>query len=179
MNRLAEALGIDAVEIRRRNLLSDDSLLSVGTPLPKGVSIRQVVEACAEKMGQSFDPKPTMPNEHILRGTGFACAYKNVGFSFGAPEQCTARVELHGQAEIERAILHHAGAEVGQGTHTVMAQFMAETLGIAFEKVELVVSDTATTDNSQCIGFSMTLCREMRSKARELALTKWRRKSDR
>ena len=176
MNRLAEALGIDAVEIRRRNLLRDDSLLSVGTPLPKGVSIRQVVEACAEKMDQAVDPKPTMPDEHILRGTGFACAYKNVGFSFGAPEQCTARVELHGQAEIERAILHHAGAEVGQGTHTVMAQFMAETLGITFEKVELVVSDTATTDNSGSASASrMTFMSGNAIKgACELALTKWR-----
>ena len=39
MNKLAEALGIDPVEIRMRNLLQEGSLLSVGTPLPKGVSI--------------------------------------------------------------------------------------------------------------------------------------------
>ncbi len=38
MNRLAEALGMDPVEIRMRNVLREGSLLSVGTPLPKGVS---------------------------------------------------------------------------------------------------------------------------------------------
>ena len=176
MNRLAEALGMDAVEIRQRNLLSDDSLLSVGTPLPKGVSIRQVVDACANTMRQSVDSNRQALEKHVLRGTGFACAFKNVGFSFGAPEKCTAKVELRGQAEIERAILYHASAEVGQGTHTVMAQFMAETLGIALDKVELIVSDTATTDNSGSVSASrMTFMSGNAIKgACELAMEKWR-----
>ena len=51
MNKLAEVLGIDPVEIRMRNLLQEGSLLSVGTPLPEGVSISKVVEACALKAG--------------------------------------------------------------------------------------------------------------------------------
>jgi CO/xanthine dehydrogenase Mo-binding subunit len=51
MNLLAEALGIDPVEIRRRNVLGEGGILSVGTPLPKGVSIGKVVEACAEAAG--------------------------------------------------------------------------------------------------------------------------------
>ena len=37
MNHLAEALGMDPVEIRLRNVLREGSLLSVGTPLPGGV----------------------------------------------------------------------------------------------------------------------------------------------
>ncbi len=48
MNKLAEALRMDPVEIRARNLLREGALLSVGTPLPKGVSMTQVVEHCAE-----------------------------------------------------------------------------------------------------------------------------------
>ncbi|MCK5053730.1 MAG: molybdopterin-dependent oxidoreductase, partial [Anaerolineales bacterium] len=51
MNKLAEALGMDPVEIRVRNLLKEGSLLSVGTPLPKGVTIDKVVEKTAEKAG--------------------------------------------------------------------------------------------------------------------------------
>ena len=111
-----------------------------------------------------------------MRGTGFACAYKNVGFSFGAPEYCIARVELHGKGEIERAVLYHAGAEVGQGTHTVMAQFTAETLGIPLDKVQLVVSDTATTENSGSVSASrMTFMAGNAIKgACEQALEKWR-----
>ena len=175
MNRLAEALGIDPVEIRRRNLLSEGALLSVGTPLPKGVSIRQVVEACAEKMNQSIETSQPPKEKHLLRGSGFACAFKNVGFSFGAPEKCTATIELHGKAEIERAVLRHAGAEVGQGTHTVMAQFAAETLGISMDKMQLIMSDTATTENSGSVSASrMTFMSGNAIKgACEQALEKW------
>ncbi len=51
MNKLAEVLGMDPVEIRMRNLLQEGDLLSVGTPLPAGVSISKVVEKCAEAAG--------------------------------------------------------------------------------------------------------------------------------
>lgn len=157
MNKLAEALGLDPVEIRVRNLLQEGSLLSVGTPLPKGISITQVVEECAKAAGwiqtetgwaqaeriQSPDEAP-----HLKRGMGFACSYKNVGFSFGSPEECWATIELTGDSQIECAKVYHAGADVGQGAHTVMAQMAAEAIGVPLDKVQLVVSDTAVTDTS-------------------------------
>ncbi len=164
MNRLAEALGIDPIEIRLRNVLREGSLLSVGTPLPKGVSMPQVIEDCAKAAGWQYSIdgwvrpnsieqpeifKLESPDEdHVKRGIGVACAYKNVGFSFGFPDECWATVELQGGAEIERVIVHHAGADVGQGSHTVMAQIAADAVGVPLEKVEMIVSDTATSDNS-------------------------------
>ncbi len=148
MNRLAEKLGMDRVEIRRRNVLTEGAFLSVGTPLPKGVTIGKVVDKCGVEVNLSQIAHQPSETPHLLRGTGFACAFKNVGFSFGAPEQCTATVELKGGAEIEHAILHHAGAEVGQGAHTVMVQIAAETLGLPTEKIQLIASDTAFTDDS-------------------------------
>jgi CO/xanthine dehydrogenase Mo-binding subunit len=198
LNRLAEALGMDPVEIRMRNVLRDGDLMSVGTPLPKGVSLPQVVQACAERAGwqngpqgwqrvpqdlkagdglklTSFELKP--PNEpHIRRGIGFTCAYKNVGFSFGAPEQAWATIELHGGAQIERVILHQAGADVGQGAHTVMAQMAAEALDVPIEKVEMVVSDTAQTDDSGSASASRMTFMSGNSirGAAEAALKKWR-----
>ena len=51
MNRLAEALGMDPVQIRLRNILREGSLLAVGTPLPKGVSLDKVIEKCATAAG--------------------------------------------------------------------------------------------------------------------------------
>ncbi len=176
MNHLAEALDMDPVELRRRNLMTEGALLSVGTPLPKGVTIGAVVEQCAEKMQESQQNQiPAEPPR--LRGMGFACAFKNVGFSFGAPENCTATIELHGGADIEWAVLHHAGAEVGQGTHSVMRQFAAETLGIPLESVQLVVSDTAVTENSGSVSASrMTFMAGNAIKgACEDALLKWQR----
>ena len=157
MNKLAEALGLDPVEIRMRNLLDEGDLLSVGTPLPKGVSIKQVVQKCAESAGWRYEAgagwqAPLYPENvkrpHLKRGIGFACAFKNVGFSFGAPEHCWATIELRGASEIEKAILYHAGADCGQGAHTVFAQMAADALGLPFEKIELVMSDTATSRSS-------------------------------
>jgi CO/xanthine dehydrogenase Mo-binding subunit len=158
MNKLAEALGMDPVEIRMRNVLGEGALLSVGTPIPKGVSIGKVVEACAARAGWTKGPdgwrRPDpstlgAPAEaHLRRGLGFACAFKNVGFSFGAPESASATVELHGDTEIEEVVLHHAGADVGQGAHTVMAQMAAEAVGVPVDRVRLVVSDTGSTENS-------------------------------
>lgn len=183
MNRLAEKLGMDPVELRMRNVLREGSLLSVGTPLPKGVSIPQVVEKCAQTAGWEQKPQgwqykasedaPTAV--HIKRGIGFAAAFKNIGFSFGAPEQCTAIAELHGGSEIERVIIHHAAAEVGQGVHTAIAQMAAEAAGVSLDKVQLIVSDTAYTENSGSVSASrMTFMSGNSVKgAVEAALKRW------
>jgi CO/xanthine dehydrogenase Mo-binding subunit len=191
MNRLAELLGMDPVEIRMRNVLHEGDLLSVGTPLPHGVSMPQVVEHCALEGGwrketQGWNRSKGMPlvsqestyreKEYIKRGIGIACSFKNVGFSFGAPEQSWASVELHGGAEIEKVVVHHAGADVGQGAHTVFRQMAAEAAGVPLERVKLVVSDTAVTDNSGSASASrMTFMAGNAIKgAIEQALEKWR-----
>ena len=177
MNKLAEKLGMDPVELRRRNLIKEGSILSVGTPLPKGVSMGQVVDKCVERMKslqESGRDKPA--SKEIKRGWGFACGFKNVGFSFGAPEQCVASIELHGAVNIESAVLYHAGAEVGQGSHTAFVQFAAETLGLPLDKIKLVASDTAVTGNSGSVSASrMTFMAGNAIKgACELALEKWK-----
>jgi len=176
MNRLAEKLGIDRVEMRRRNVLTEGAFLSVGTPLPKGVTIGKVVDRCGEEMSRSQVAKLPSAKSHLLRGTGFAAAFKNVGFSFGAPERSIATIELRGAGEIEEAILHHAGADVGQGAHTIMVQVAAETLGISVEKVHLIASDTATSEDSGSASASrMTFMAGNSIKgACEMAMEKWR-----
>jgi CO/xanthine dehydrogenase Mo-binding subunit len=151
MDHLAQELGIDPVEIRLKNVLQEGSLLSVDTPLPEGVSIGKVVEECGKAYHQLLTDNRTDRLElleTIKYGKGFACAFKNVGFSFGAPEQCWAKVEIHGAETIQRVVVYHAGADVGQGAHTVFAQMAAESLGVPLEKIELVLSDTAVTDDS-------------------------------
>jgi CO/xanthine dehydrogenase Mo-binding subunit len=185
MNKIAEKLGMDPVEIRMRNLLGEGDLLSVGTPLPKGVSIAQVVAKCAEAAGWKQDSsgwnyqggmgKDAADATH-KRGIGFSCSYKNVGFSFGAPEQCWSTIELFGKAEIEKAIVYHAGADCGQGAHTVFTQIAAEALGLPLEKVQLVASDTATSDSSGSASASrMTFMAGNAIRgAAEAAMEKWR-----
>ena len=161
INKLAEALGMDPVEIRRINALREGSVGITQTAMPEGVTMPEVIEHCAEAAAQAaadgdvadFSPFPSLPPEPsaLRRGRGFACSFKNVGFSFGFPERCEAEIVLHGSEdsdEPERAELYHAGAEVGQGAHTAMVQMAAEATGLPADRIEHRFSDTATSGDA-------------------------------
>lgn len=164
VNKLAEALGMDPVEIRRINSLRDGSIGITHTPLPAGVTLPTVIDRCAAEAAAGavapdttgngaapFSPFLSLPGspQALRRGRGFACAFKNVGFSFGFPERCEAAIVLHGDGEKpDRAELYHAGAEVGQGAHTAFVQMAAEATGVAPERIEAHWSDTATSGDS-------------------------------
>lgn len=183
MNKLAEKLKMDPVQIRMMNLLHEGDLLSVQTPLPKGVTITEVLNQCALQAGwvnrkdNWTKPEKIEAKGNIRKGLGIACGYKNIGFSFGAPEQSWSTVELFGSVEIEEAIVHHAGADVGQGAHTVFAQMAAEALKIPIAKIRLVVSDTAVTGDSGSASASrMTFMAGNAIKgACQMALEKWQK----
>ena len=173
MDKLAEKLDMDPVEFRLENALRDGLTLGVGTPAPGPVSIPQVIQAAADKFNWPNYQK--QDNGHLVRGRGFAAGFKNVGFSFGYQENCWARVEIHGRSEIEQVTLLHASAEVGQGTHTVMTQMAAEAVGVPFEKVTLVTSDSTIMGNPGSVSASrMTFMSGNAIRgAAEIALEKW------
>lgn len=182
VDKLAEALEMDPVEFRMRNLFHEGSTISMGSQLPAGVSIRQVVQKCAEEAGWTHGPegwkKPELaPAEdpNVRRGLGIACGYKNIGFSYGAPENCGAIIILEGNEKIEKARLFHAGAEVGQGSHTAFAQIAAEALDLPLDKLELHYSDTSNTLNSGSVSASRMTHMAGNSiiGAAKLALEKW------
>ena len=159
MNKLAEALGLDPLEIRVRNSFQEGSIASVGTPLPAGVSMPQVLEETGKQSGYWEQPNGTgvwkmkpvsqdgLPS-HLRRGIGVAAGYKNIGYSFGFPERSWAGIEIHGGAEIEEVVLRIGGADVGQGTHTISMQMAADAVGVPFEKVRVIASDTAEVGSS-------------------------------
>ncbi len=165
MNKLAVLSGIDAVELRKRNLLRDGSVGICGTEMPLGVSLPQVVEAAAQKAQWSLPRAEVTPlsvfaslapaSKTVRRGRGFACAFKNIGFSFGFPERSVATLVLHGDqrspdnpSEPESADLYLAGADVGQGAHTAFLQLASEATGLPIEAINPVFSDTATSGDS-------------------------------
>src|SRR6266508_1761286 len=179
MNKLAEKLSIDPVEFRLKNALKDGDAMGVGTPSPSPVTVIQCIEAARDKFeweNENGKLKGVNLPAHIKRGHGFAAGFKNVGFSFGYQENCWAKIEIHGNGEIERVVLHHASAEVGQGTHTVMAQMVAEAVGVPFDKVKLITSDSATMGNSGSVSASrMTFMSGNAIRgAAEVALKKWK-----
>lgn len=162
MNKVADALGMDPVEVRRVNLLHDGDDFITQTPMPAGVSIEPVIDALVE--GSGWNRPSTIATEPVpiktlggdpsavRRGRGMACALKNVGFTMGFPERCEATVTLFPAVDdedrIDRADLAHAGADVGQGAHTAFLQMTAEAIGVPFDLVDGTFSDTATSGDS-------------------------------
>jgi CO/xanthine dehydrogenase Mo-binding subunit len=155
VTRLAHALNMDPAEMRRRTIYREGSLEPSQQPLPAGVSALPVLERCIEEATErlgygQLSAGATAPSgsPHLRRGVGIACGIKNVGYSFGYPDQATAKVELYGKAELERAVVRIGAAEVGQGTHLALRQIAAETLGLPLAKVEMVADDSAETPNA-------------------------------
>ncbi|MBE2239963.1 MAG: xanthine dehydrogenase family protein [Caldilineaceae bacterium] len=182
VNKLAEALGLDPVELRMRNLWQEGMTLPTKSPLPPGCTVTEVVAAAAERAGwrrndagvwrrveqapQLASAPEAAPGQNIAqqngraltsldatrrrtaRGVGLACCFKNVGFSLGFPEHCSAWVELHGQEQIERAVVGCVGAEVGQGAHTLFQLVAAEVLHLDPARVEVRADSTEVTGSS-------------------------------
>lgn len=204
MNHLAEALHMDPMELRMRNLWREGSELATGSTLPAGVTVRETLTACATAAGwqkiaagwqKSALDQPAqiaasplhgaysldVGHSRKARGIGIATSYKNVGFSLGFVDECWATVELHGKSSIEQVVLHHAGADVGQGAHTIMRQIAAEMLQVPLDKIELIASDTEQTDNSGSTSASrMTFMAGNAIKgAAQMALQLWDAEEDR
>lgn len=155
VNKLAEILQMDPVTIREINLLQPGELLSTGTPLSECIHMDELLKQCAEKSGwqkrdrQWIKPQTTAGSKPSIKtGFGIALGMKNIGFSFGYPEESTATIILRGNVEIESVDLLFAGAECGQGVQTVIQQMAAEALNVPIEIIHLVGTDTARSPES-------------------------------
>ncbi len=184
MNRLAAALDMDPLELRLLNSIREGEPFVTGEPFPPGVSMPDVWRSCGREsfwqenpagnwslQGSSQDPDRSW----LRRGRGIAGGFKNIGFSFGFPERCDATVELRGGPEIEQVILFHAGSEVGQGAHTAFRQMVADAVGVAVDRVHMVLADTSTSGTSGSASASRLtfMAGNAILGAAELALRKW------
>jgi xanthine dehydrogenase molybdenum-binding subunit len=159
MDILAEELGIDPFELRRVNALRVGGVTSTGQVLRQSVGLLETIERVAEEVRKSGDQEgnDVLPVELRClayssaapynpatrrRAWGLACAYKNTGLGGGAPDKAGAEVEVFedGTAEVRSS-----SAEVGQGLVSVVAMCTAEELGIPFERVRVLLSDTDRT----------------------------------
>jgi CO/xanthine dehydrogenase Mo-binding subunit len=152
VTQLAQALDIDPIELRRRNIYREGSIEPTQQPVPKGVGALPVLERCIEeartRLGYSSPKQQSASSPHMRRGIGIACGIKNVGYSFGFPEQATATVELAGEPDLSSAVVRIGAADVGQGTHLILRQIAAETLGLPLEKVTMICEDSSEAPNA-------------------------------
>lgn len=148
IDKLAEKLGLDPVEMRMRNVIHEGELSAVDSPLPQGISIEKVIRACATKAGwretdTGWQRPKGGPDKQV--GLGFSAGFKCFGIP---PDTCWATVEMYGAEAVDKAVVRFAGADMGQGAQTVYAQFAASALHIPLDKVEIINADTDQTGDA-------------------------------
>ncbi|TVQ40848.1 MAG: xanthine dehydrogenase [Spirochaetaceae bacterium] len=138
MDKIAGRLGVDPVELRRRNALAPGKMTVMGHRLSSGVGYLGTVDGVAAALSQARAAITAAPGKRL--GIGFASAYKNVGIGKGMPDEASAAVEL---GPAGRFTVYVGATDIGQGSDTIMAQIAADTLGVPYETVSVVSSDTA------------------------------------
>jgi xanthine dehydrogenase D subunit len=154
MDRLAAQLGMDPVDLRIANAMTEASELptgqAVGSPAPVAELLERVRAAdMPPDPGHEITDLRALPGgvsntthgEGVRRGVGYAVGFKNVGYSEGFDDYATARVRLTASAGEPLVEVHTAAAEVGQGLNTVQVQVARTELGV--ENVVLLPADTA------------------------------------
>ena len=164
MDRLAAELGIDAVELRLLNALEPGGSLATGQVVSGSLPTREVIRRAAALPLPEPEELPRDPvrlpggtgnttrGEGVRRGVGFAAGFKNICYSEGFDDYCTARVSL---AEDGSAEVQCAAVEVGQGLTDVILGVARRELGT--DDVVLAPASTAGIDSSgSCSASRMT-----------------------
>ena len=146
MDKLAAALGMDSVDLRRLNALSQDTVIPTGATINAPAPVAELLDSVSSRPLPG--PSEIMPGGHsntthgegVRRGIGYAVGYKNVGYSEGFDDYSTARVRLSVAGGEPLVEVHTAAAEVGQGLVTVQEQIAREELGV--ERVIVLPADT-------------------------------------
>ncbi|MGH6684602.1 MAG: xanthine dehydrogenase family protein molybdopterin-binding subunit [Pseudolabrys sp.] len=147
----AAKIGMDPLELRRRNLVPDDGY---PTQSPSGLKFEQLshheslahLDSLMNYAGLRAEQK-RLRQQGVYRGLGFAsfievtnpsAAFYGVG---GAriTSQDGATVKLDAQGMIS---IHSGVTEQGQGAEAVLAQVVASSFGVSIDKVRVVTGDT-------------------------------------
>jgi len=134
MSRIAKHLGIDDVEIRRRNMIREGDLTAYGAHMnPNGLS--EAINKVAKEIEWGKKIKSKDPNLAI--GKGFALFWKAPAMPPNASSSCF--LKFNEDASINLLI---SGMDIGQGLLTVMAQIAAEILSVPTTKIRTENPDT-------------------------------------
>src|SRR5947209_8402163 len=115
MDEMAHALGIDPVEMRRRNLALDGDLFATGKEF-EDTHFHELLERTERAMSGG------------ARGKGVAITVKTTV----TPSTSTANLKLEEDGSLSLLV---STTEVGQGSRTVLAQIAAEAVGVPLDRV--------------------------------------------
>jgi len=151
MDLLAEKLGIDRVEIRRRNLLRSGDVTSTDQPVVDSVGALETLEMAADMTKwsdrlASISAFNASQSEH-RRGLGIASVIYGVGLGGKAPylDKAGASMKLEADGSVTLAV---GTVEMGQGLTTAMIQIAAEVLGVPVGRVQMSPVDTSRVPDS-------------------------------
>jgi carbon-monoxide dehydrogenase large subunit len=154
MDRLARRLGLDPLELRRRNLVRPDEmpydtgLPFAGSPIVyDGGDFPALLEAAASALGYQELRRRQGDGEPL--GVGLTLFVESTGL--GNPEPARVRIEPDGRARV------FAGSAPGGQSHlTTLAQVGADRLGWPVEQVEAIAGDSTAVPGSGPTGGSRT-----------------------
>ncbi|HRN54242.1 MAG TPA: molybdopterin-dependent oxidoreductase, partial [Gemmatimonadaceae bacterium] len=148
LNALAAALGIDALELRRRNIATHDQ--KKNRPYT-GNRLAECYDEGARRFGWIADRVRSVPDRpHLRRGVGVSAQIWSTGG--GPPSYASVRLNGDGSADVL------AGSQdLGTGTRTILAQVAAEALGHRLEQVRAIIGDTGATPYAGNSWGSMTV----------------------
>lgn len=134
LDKAAEKIGMDPVEIRRKNAIKEGDVLAYGAHMNKNGLI-QCIDQVSEEIQWTKKEKSRKPNCYI--GKGFACFWKAPAMPPNAGSSAFLKFNEDGSINILIS-----GMEIGQGLLTVMAQIASEILTVPVEKIRVETPDT-------------------------------------
>jgi len=149
MDELAEAVGMDPVEFRLKNVPTV-SQANNNTPYSTH-GLKDCLAEGAKAFGWQEARRSSPGTGPIRRGVGVAAGLWQGGA--GGPP-ATVIVRLFGDGSVN---LNMGASDIGTGTKTVMAQVVAEELGVPLERIRIEHADTGTTQYASASGGSKTV----------------------
>ena len=143
MERVAEALGMDSVEFRELNALRPGDTTATGQTLTGDCSAVQVLR---EAVRRSDYQRKRAEYKGTNKGIGLALFYHGAGFTGSGELRLASKAKLDLTSTGVRILV--SSTEIGQGTRTMHAQIVADSLGIPYEQVEVQQPDTQLVPDS-------------------------------
>jgi CO/xanthine dehydrogenase Mo-binding subunit len=143
MDRVAEALGMDPVAFRERNALRPGDTTATGQVLRNDCSAGAVL---TEAVRRSDYHRKRREYVGTNRGIGLALYYHGSGFTGSGELRLASKAKLELTPTGLRVLV--SSTEIGQGTRTMHAQIVADSLGVPYESVEVAQPDTMLVPDS-------------------------------
>jgi CO/xanthine dehydrogenase Mo-binding subunit len=143
MDRIAERLGLDAVRVREVNALRPGDTTATGQRMGKDCSALMVLR---EAVKRTDFRRRRRKLRGTSRGLGLSLFFHGSGFTGAGETKLGSQASLALTETGARILV--GSTEIGQGTRTMLAQIVADTLRIPYDAVEVNAADTSQVPDS-------------------------------